>query len=400
MDLNITSPERMRLLFTFLTLPVLASAVSLGTVRGQAAQSTIRPFQRVPKPPAALLSKYVKDNGMEDWLRDQYANDLVAAAPDFEVYSLDLNADGSPEYLVVSPQTGGMCGSGGCSGAIYLRRGEEYQEIQGENSGGALLFGGTEVSLGARPTTTNGFSDLEQVKKTTRYVLKYDGRRYRYALCSEYDQRKRGWNESVCADGPVPAAAAAQTNELKETAAPAVCKLDLAANPIEVRGLRIGMSADEVKQKLGLKSLPPADQFGMAQVTIDHSLGGFSIRSIPSLEGVVALRMLLLDDKLKAFDLTYQTDVEWDGVEEYIGRLAETIRTPGARFWTHTTPDDATIDCRGLTVRARFADGRDRRSPQLSVQVTDLKGEVERRAEDARRRAEEEKERKKRAFKP
>ncbi len=395
MDLNPSLRKKVSAPMASLALILLAGILSPTGLPGQTAQPRLRPFQKVANPPAALVRKYVKDNGMEDWLRDQYANDLAAAAADFQAYALDLNADGSPEYLLVSPQTGGMCGSGGCSGAIYVRRGEEYQEIQGENSGGALLFGGAEVGLGARPTSTNGFSDLEQVKRSTRYVLKFDGRRYRYALCSEYDFRRKVWSETACADEPAPKTGAAQ-----DAAAPTACKLDLSSSPVEVRGLRLGMTAEEAGQKLGLKSMPLADESGLTQVTVDSSPGGVSIRSIPSLEGVGELRMMFLDGSLRAFNLTYEPDVEWDGVEEYIGRLSETLRTPGARFWTYTAPDDALVSCRGLTIRARFADGQGRRAPQLFVQVTDLKGEVERRAEEVRRRAEAEKERRKRAFKP
>jgi serine/threonine protein kinase len=103
------------------------------------------------------------------------------------VYSVDLDGDGGPEFIV---SVSGMCGASGanCEEWVYRKRAEAYE----------LMLDDTYIE--PMKTITNGYRDLKASGTSGAYDLffrfyKFDGKHYRNVKCTErwYDDEQKRW---------------------------------------------------------------------------------------------------------------------------------------------------------------------------------------------------------------
>ena len=91
---------------------------------------------------------------------------------DYTLEPLDLNGDGTREYLVRDER---RCGSGGCAEALFIRVGNDWKKLLGN-------FG----SLKVINKNTRGFADVvvsysvyDPIKHTVQKTYRWDGHQYR-----------------------------------------------------------------------------------------------------------------------------------------------------------------------------------------------------------------------------
>ena len=113
-------------------------------------------------------------------VKDSYAGVMPAALTGrmatWRHVSIDLNADGKPDFLIEQSDPE-VCGSGGCALLIYVSSPYGYRSAYS----GPNFY--SECS--ASKTVTNGFRDLvfntSSGRESFLHLLKYDGREYREA---------------------------------------------------------------------------------------------------------------------------------------------------------------------------------------------------------------------------
>lgn len=107
----------------------------------------------------------------------------------------------------------------------------------------------------------------------------------------------------------------------------------------ELRGLRLGMSVEEVKAaKPTLHILDSRSEVG-EQTAFDTRTD----------EGVRALRLEFLDGRLKSIKATYDGSVAWNSEQQFLSRLAEAFGLP--KSW------NGFLQCQGLSLTADYTYG-------------------------------------------
>lgn len=169
------------------------------------------------------------------------------------------------------------------------------------------------------------------------------------------------------------------------------------AQALSIRGIHLGLSADELlamfpdsdsigdtKRALDRAKEPP--NFGIARI---HLLQGGNV-SKEKLTGINNISLTLFDDRVVHYWVTYEgppSGVYWDNIDDWIAKLSETLRLPGASAWVRTN-DTANLNCEGVQISVS-AGG----SASLKVETKDWLTQI-----NARQKAYQEK--KRRDFKP
>lgn len=133
------------------------------------------------------------------------------------------------------------------------------------------------------------------------------------------------------------------------------CALTVAQSP-EVRGIRLGMSAEEVLRLFPVSSdareirasLSWADkQFGVAKFNVNPD----RYSSKAKFEGISQFTFEFLDNRLSSLFVGYNGP-EWKSVDEFISRLSETLNLPGAKDWEPSNIDSLkTLRCEGFEIK-------------------------------------------------
>ena len=172
------------------------------------------------------------------------------------------------------------------------------------------------------------------------------------------------------------------------------CSLTLAQSPT-IRGLRLGMEVEEVLQHFPDRSVDPAvrrllldadKQFGVAKfMAPTHPYS-----SEPKFAGISQFYFEFLDKRLSSFSVLYEGP-EWNNVDEFISKLADSLKLPSANNWTPSNlPTIKTLNCAGFEVKVFLG------SPgSTSLQVRNPAAE-----QTVRNRQKEVKERARKEFKP
>jgi hypothetical protein len=124
------------------------------------------------------------------------------------------------------------------------------------------------------------------------------------------------------------------------------CALKPAQLPA-VRGLRIGMTAAELKTTYPRLVVGPADEFGQARVEL--SGGGLAQVGEAAFKGVSTLRLNLVDDRLVEFSLTYDI-LPWKDLNQFVAKASETLGLPGDGW--KGDESGVTLDCGRVLIRA------------------------------------------------
>lgn len=105
------------------------------------------------------------------------------------------------------------------------------------------------------------------------------------------------------------------------------CNLDIPHSP-EVRGLRLGMTVEQVKARFPALTIPPAGETGISGVTLDRSSSSESVQYGLDLEGVKSINFLFLDGKIYDISVDYEHRTERLSDYEFKSKLSETYHLP------------------------------------------------------------------------
>ena len=114
----------------------------------------------------------------------------------------------------------------------------------------------------------------------------------------------------------------------------------------EVRGLRLGMTAAELKARYPRLEVGPADEFGQAKVMLWRD----QLAQVDgaAFKGVFGLSLGLLDGRVVEFGLTYES-LPWKDLAQFVAKTSEALGLPAA--WKGDA-DNMTLDCDRLLLRA------------------------------------------------
>ncbi|HWT01222.1 MAG TPA: hypothetical protein VN256_13320 [Pyrinomonadaceae bacterium] len=125
------------------------------------------------------------------------------------------------------------------------------------------------------------------------------------------------------------------------------CTLKLAelAQPAELRGFRVGMTAEEVRARLPKAQLPRADEFGFASLNIfpDYEAG----IDKKSFEGVRTVSLDFLDNRVTGVWIGYDKTFKWQTIDEFVAGITAALKLPDS--W-RTKFRSRLVDCADFTV--------------------------------------------------
>jgi len=150
-------------------------------------------------------------------------------------------------------------------------------------------------------------------------------------------------------------------NAYGQAADAATCRLTAAQFPA-VRGLRLGMTPDEVlrvlptvlnKDELFRQAHSP-DHFDVAYLNYGPNQNG----DPPQFAGVSNVNMVFYRGKLVDFSIYYNESnaggVAWLGIADFIARIAEALQVPGFQAWTTGKAGGPVLKCEGFELQANL----------------------------------------------
>jgi hypothetical protein len=139
------------------------------------------------------------------------------------------------------------------------------------------------------------------------------------------------------------------------------------ARSLTIRGIRLGMSTDEL-----LALFPGASERADVKAIIEQSqqppnfgaagfgLGPGNSATKDRLEGVSWISITLFDDRVVGYAIQYTgwpTGPTWMKVDDWIAKLSETLGLPGPRDWDQGSQTERLLACEGLELRANTING-------------------------------------------
>ena len=172
------------------------------------------------------------------------------------------------------------------------------------------------------------------------------------------------------------------------------CRLKLSQAPA-IRGIRLGMSADQVVAQIpGSESDSnflaglSRDYFGSRNASL---MPGNYSTSKEKFAGIQSINLTFLDGRLVSLWIIYDGP-EWRSNEQFVARLAELLNLPGVGSWRPRNEGGLAIVCDGVEIS-----GQALGSKIAAIGVKDTTVDA---AAVVRERAEVPKEKARRAFKP
>lgn len=171
------------------------------------------------------------------------------------------------------------------------------------------------------------------------------------------------------------------------------CKLTLSQAPM-IRGIRLGTNVEQTlavfpgaADDQALRARLSEVRFGFQSVILSPGKYG----SKEKFEGVKSVSVGFLDGQLNFYSVTYDGP-EWMSDEQFAAKVAEALNLPALESW-RTVQGGMGLACNGFSVRAQH--GGAEHGPSISIK--NLQIDVDKILHE---RAEEPKEKARRAFKP
>lgn len=114
----------------------------------------------------------------------------------------------------------------------------------------------------------------------------------------------------------------------------------------EVRGLRLGMTAGELKARYPRLVVGAADEFGQAKIMLWRDQ--LAQVDAAAFEGVFGLSLGLLDGRVVEFGLTYES-LPWKDLGQFVAKTSEALGVPAG--WKGDA-NLMTLDCDRLRLQA------------------------------------------------
>jgi hypothetical protein len=174
------------------------------------------------------------------------------------------------------------------------------------------------------------------------------------------------------------------------------CSEDI-AKTFQLRGLRFGMKTAEVISKISGLKVPTSDEFGHAMAPI--KLAALA-RINPTFKGLMGGAFEFVDGKLSSMFLVYDDSVNWNGPDEFLARVSESLSLSDYWQTNPVNPRLKSTQCRNLqfTGGFQFIGGESR--PFLMVRDTNADSLVTNRETEKQRLKLEKEEERRRNFKP
>jgi len=139
-------------------------------------------------------------------------------------------------------------------------------------------------------------------------------------------------------------------------------------SPPEIRGLKLGLTVDEVAKKFNGIKIHAANDVGWRELVIqvspanlDFSRGVVNLdrssivstRTFPLFDGVGQLGLAFLDDRIYQIAVAYTTPPRWRNVDEFAGQLSLAFGLPVAS-WEDDEDGVREIQCGRFRIRAKL----------------------------------------------
>jgi hypothetical protein len=110
-----------------------------------------------------------------------------------------------------------------------------------------------------------------------------------------------------------------------------------ASNSPAVRGLRLGMTVDEVKAKFSASRMPDPDKFGVISMGDDDNGGSVlsydDTKNNPDFQDAEISKLKFVDGRLADFAVVYSSyATKWDDPDQFIRKTSETFKLPYRAF--------------------------------------------------------------------
>lgn len=132
----------------------------------------------------------------------------------------------------------------------------------------------------------------------------------------------------------------------------------------ELRGMYLGMTADEFKALFPKLKLKRADESGSTAVNI---FPAFEPRvEAAQVKDVKTISLEFLDDRLSVLWIGYDSSFQWQTLEEFSAGMAAALKLPGGDVtWATAGPRAKYLECDDFSVTAQMI------GPSPSVKLTD-----------------------------
>jgi hypothetical protein len=127
------------------------------------------------------------------------------------------------------------------------------------------------------------------------------------------------------------------TPERKEVPRTASCAPARFQN-LEIRGFKLGMSTQEVKNRLPSLRVPAANRYGATEITVYPKRGRLSDISA-EYKGVNNIAFEFLDNRLTDIYFLYDDSIKWPSSGEFISRVSEVLNLPEG--WETYRPEES-----------------------------------------------------------
>jgi len=146
------------------------------------------------------------------------------------------------------------------------------------------------------------------------------------------------------------------------------CALKLNQAP-ELRGLKLGMTAEQILARFPGLKIHPADKYGYRKVGLIFTPSDLAVRDgvmnfeqstyistvkFPDYKGLKSAGLQFLDDHIFSIQLVYDDSVKWQDLDEFIEKVATSLNLP--KDWQEDeTESEKYLQCDGFQVAAALS---------------------------------------------
>lgn len=143
------------------------------------------------------------------------------------------------------------------------------------------------------------------------------------------------------------------------------CELKPEQSP-EIRGLKLSMTADELKRKFPNLQVPIPDEFGLAHFYIaffplpdrfnisygtENADNHYDTRKFSAFKGWEQLEFELLDNRVVTLKIDYDASVKWNDLSAFTSQMTSLLKLPDS--WSEDS-----LNCDGFRVNAEVFSGK------------------------------------------
>lgn len=127
------------------------------------------------------------------------------------------------------------------------------------------------------------------------------------------------------------------------------CTLKINQAP-ELRGFRLGMTAEQVKARFPFVRVSEHREFDFLKTA---NIYGENLKAMDGFKGIEGLSMTFLDDRIINLNVNYDSSIQWKSEEQFSTRVGDMLRLPNAWQGSVNTVYGRQLDCDGFQVRTR-----------------------------------------------